>query len=119
MRETQNRNWKIIKEHFEIFDRSIDVIRDRDQFFFSRKQIGFNYDTLLTVIFAKQKSYRSALYLYRINRMISPRPMLSQYLPISLVSRQSLSKSTDDVALEQWRVTDKLTLAIPFDESLT
>ena len=100
----QNRNWKVIREHFETFEHNIHVLRDCDQLLFSRQQINFNYDiisSLLVVTFANVKSYRSALYTYRINMMNSIRPMLNHYLPMSLVSRQSLLKLSDNVALEQ------------------
>ena len=36
MLEIQNSNWKIIQEHFQIFERNIHVLRDCDQLFFSR-----------------------------------------------------------------------------------
>ena len=48
----------------------------------------------------------------------STQAMLDHYLSISLVPRQSLSKILDIVALEQWRVSDRRTLAIPIDEIL-
>ena len=50
--------------------------------------------------------------------MNSIQPMLNRYLPMSLVPRQSLLKIVDNVALEQWRVSDRLSLAIPIDEIL-
>ena len=37
---------------------------------------------------------------------------------MSPVPRQALLKITDNVALEQWRVSDVLSLAIPSDEML-
>ena len=43
-------------------------------------------------------------------------PRFNHYLPVSLVPRQSLFKILDNVALKQWRVSDRLTLAIPIDE---
>ena len=45
-------------------------------------------------------------------------PMLLHNLPIPLVPRQSLLKILDNFALEQWQVSDKLTLAIPIEEIL-
>ena len=65
MIEVQNRNWRIIEEHFEVFQHNIHVLRDCDQLLFSRQQINFNYDTissLLVLTFANIKSYRGALY---------------------------------------------------------
>ena len=119
MLEVQNRNWRIIEEHFEVFQHNIHVLRDCDQLLFSRQQINFNYDTiasLLALTFANIKSYRGALYTYKINMMNSIQPLLKNYLPMSLVPRQALLAILDDVASDQWRKLDRLSLAIPMDE---
>ena len=119
MLEIQNRNWKVIRELFDIFEQNIHVLRDCDQLLFSRPQIYFKYDTissLLTVTFTNIKSFRSALYTYRINMMTSIQPMLNHYLPMSLVPWPSLLKILDNVALEQWRVSERHTSANPIDE---
>ena len=119
MLEVQNRNWRIIEEHFEVLQHNIHVLRDCDQLLFSRQQIIFNYDTissLLALTFANIKSYRGALYTYKINMMNSIQPLLNNYLPMSLVPRQALLAILDDVASEQWRKSDRLSLAIPMDE---
>ena len=58
MLEVQNRNWRIIEEHFEVFQHNFHVLRDCDQLLFSRQQIHFSYDTissLLSLTFAKIK----------------------------------------------------------------
>ena len=73
-----------------------------DQLLFSGQQINFNYDSsLLAVPFANIKSYRSALYIYRINMMNSIQPMLNHFYPMSLGPRQSLLKFLDNVAVEE------------------
>ena len=119
MLEVQNRNWRIIEEHFEVFQHNVHVLRDCDQLLFSKQQINFNYDTissLLALTFANIKSYRGALYTYKVNMMNSIQPLLNNYLPMSLVPRQALLAISDDVASEQWRKLDRLSLAIPMDE---
>ena len=117
--EDQNRYWRFIKEHFEVFQQNIHVLPDCDQLLFSRQQINFNHDTipsLLALTFANIKSYRGALYTYRINMMNSIQPLLKNYLLMSLVPRQALLAILEDVASEQWRKSDRLSLAIPMDE---
>ena len=121
MLDIQNLNWKLLEEHFELFEHNNYVLRDCDQLLFSRQQMNFNYDTislLLVITFANRKSYRSALYTYRINMINSIPPMLNIYLPVSLVPRQWLSTLLNNVALEQWLQKDRLSLAIPMDEIL-
>ena len=101
MLEVQKRNWRTIEEHFEVFQHNIHVLRDCDQLLFSKQQINFNYDTISTLLaltFAKIKSYRGALYTYKINMMNSTQPLLNNYLPMSLVPRQALLAILDDVA---------------------
>ena len=119
MLEVQNRNWKLIAEHFEVFQHNIHVLRDCDQLLFTRQQVNFNYDTissLLALTFANIISYRGALYTYKINMMNSIQPTLNQYIPMSMVPRAALTAILDDVASEQWRKSDRLSLAIPMDE---
>ena len=118
MLDIQNCNWKLIEENFELFELNLHVLRDCDQLLFSRRQINFSYDTkssLLAITFANIKSYRSALHTYRINKMNSIQPMLNDYLPMSLIPRQSLLTILNNVALEQGRQRDRLSLAIPLD----
>ena len=71
---------------------------------------------LLALKFGKIKNYRGTLYIYKINMMNSIQPFLNNYIPMSLVPRQALLASLDDVASEHWRRLDRLSLAIPRDE---
>ena len=117
--EVQNRNWRIIEEHFEVFQHNIHVLRDCDQLFFSRQQINFNYDTISSLValtFANINSYRGTLYTYKNNMMNSIQPLPNNFLPMSLVPRQALLAFLDDVASKQWQRSDRLSLAIPMDE---
>ena len=117
--EVQNRNWRIIEEHFEVFQYNIHVLRYCDQLLFSRQQIYFNYDTissLLALTFANIKSNRGAFYTYEINMMNSIQPLMNNYLPLSLAPRQALLAFLDDVASEKGRKWDRLSLAISMDE---
>ena len=119
MLEVQNRNWRIIEEHFEVFQHNIHVLRNCDLLLFSRHQINFKYDTISTLLaltFASFKSYRGALHTYKINTIDSIQPLLKNYLPMSLVPRQPILAILDDVASEQWIKSERLSLAIPMDE---
>ena len=119
MLQVQNRIWKIVEEHFEVFQDKIQVLRDCDQLVFSRQQVNFIYDlisALLAITFAKIKSCRGAVYTYRINMLNSIQPVLNRNWPMSLVPRQSLSAFPESIAAEQSRSKDRLSLAIPMDE---
>ena len=122
MLDVQNRNWQVIEEHFKLFQDNIHVLRDCDQLLFSRQQINSNYDTissLLAITFANVKSYRGAIYTYRINMMNSIQPILNHYLAMSLVPRQSLLTILANVAAERSRSKDRSSLAIPMDEIIS
>ena len=115
MIEVQNRNWQIIEDHFEIFREHIQVLRDCNQLLFSTQQVNFNYDTissLIAITFSKSKSYRGALYTYRFNIMNSIQLISNNFLPMSLVPRQSLLAILESVASEQGQSKDRLSLAI-------
>ena len=125
--ETQDNNWKIIENQFAVFQNNIHLLRDCTQLLFSRQQMNFNYDTmaaLLTMTHTNIKAYCSALYAYQLNivnaipTILAIPTVLGQFLPMSLVPRQSLLKTLEEVIIEQGQADDRLTLAIPPKEIL-
>ena len=122
MREIQNSNWKLISDQMETFRKDIHLMRNCDQLLYSRQQINFNFDTissLLSLFYANVKSYRAALFAYHVNLLNSIPTLLNQYVPMSLLSKESLEIVLDKVAVAQTRELDRLTLAIPFQELLS
>ena len=122
MQESQNKNWKIVQQQFEIFQNNFHVLRDCTQMLFSHQQLHFNFDTaasLLNVLYADVKSYRSALYAYSINLLNSIPILLDKRLPMSLVPRESLNAVLDSVHDAQKYSTDKLSLAIPMQDLMS
>ena len=73
---------------------------------------------MMAVNFANIVSNRNALYIYHINMMSSIHPMLNHYLHLSLLPRQLLRKTLGNFALEHSQVSDRLRLALLFDETL-
>ena len=93
MLEVQNRNWRIIAEHFEVFHYNVHILRNCGQLLFTRQQINFKFFTiplLLTLTYANTKSYRGTLYTNKINMMSSIQAPPNNYLPMSLVHRETL-----------------------------
>ena len=120
-RETQNDNWNLIQEQFDIFESNIHQLRDCNQLLFSRQQINFNYDTissLLSVLYANIKAYKAALYSYKLNIMNSIPILLKKQLPMSLLSLESLNEIINLIGTEQYKSKDRLSLAIPPDQIL-
>ena len=122
MSETQNKNWAIIEQQFQLIEDNLHILRDCNQMLFSNQQINFNFDTaasLLTLLYADVKSYRSALYAYRLNLLNSIPTLLQKHLPVSLVPRDSLMAILESVGREQYKAADRLSLAIPTSDLMS
>ena len=92
------------------------ILRDYDQLLFAKQQLDFNFDTvssLLSMIHASVKSYRSALFAFRMNISNSIPVLLKGNLPMSLIPMESLLAIMDSVGLWPSKAEDCLTLAIP------
>ena len=116
MIETQNKNWAIIEEQFKVFEGKFHILRDCTQMLFSNQQLNFNFDTaafLLSMLYADVKSYRTALYTYRMNVLNTIPTLLQQHLPMSLVPKESLLAILKSVAADQSLSGSRLSLAIP------
>ena len=119
--ETQNQNWQAIEKQFNVFRTNIHEMRNCDQLLYTRQQVNFNFDTissLLSLIYSNVKSYRTALFAFQMNIMNSIPSLLLQYVPMSLLPKDSLEIILRKVATEQLKARDRLTLAIPMDELL-
>ena len=122
MLEIQNQNWNIIEQQFEIFARNIHILRDCTQMLYSRQQINFNYDSvssLLALAYANVKSYRAAIYGFRLNLMSSIPTLLHKQLPMSLVSKEALQIILQAVVMDPSFSENRLSLAIPKTEILS
>ena len=122
MSATQNRNWEIIQEQFDVFEHNFHILRDCNQMLFSNQQLNFNFDTLsslLSMVHASIKAFRSALYAFRMNVLNSIPVILRGHLPMSLIPMDSLLVILERVAIEQSKATDRLSLAIPMTDLLS
>ena len=122
MQENQNRNWKLVEEQFAIIDHNLNALVSCMEIQLSQQQLNFNFDTaasLLLTLYADIKSYRAALYSFRINAINAIPTLLDKRLPISLVPRKYLIKILDAVHDSQKNATDRLTLAIPMTDILS
>ena len=71
------------------------------------------------MIHASVKSYRSALFAFRINILNSIPVLLKGQLPMSRIPMESLLAILDSVSLWQSKAEDHLTLAIPASDLLS
>ena len=70
MAATQDKNWVIIQEQLAFNEKIFHILRDCYQLLFANQQLNFNIDTvssLLSMIHGSVKSYRPALFVFRMN----------------------------------------------------
>ena len=87
----------------------------------TQQQRKFNFNTAVLnflTIFADIKSYRAALYSFRINVINADPTLLDKRLPFSLIPRKPLIKMLDSVHGNQRNAPDLLTLAKPITDIL-
>ena len=116
MAATQDKNWVIIQKQLAVYEQNFHILRDCDQLLFANQQVNFTFDTvssLLSMIHASVNSYRSALFVFRMNILNSIPVLLKGHLPMSLIPMESLLAIMDSVSLRQSKAEDRLTLAIP------
>ena len=116
MVETQNQNWQLIEEQFNAISMNFHILRDCTQMLFSNQQVNFNFDTMasiLSLLYSDIKSYRSAIYTYRMNVLNAIQTLLQQHLPMSLVPKESLLAILQSVGDELVLSGSRLSLAIP------
>ena len=122
MAATQDKSWVIIQEQLAVYEQNFHILRVCDQLLFANRQLNFNFDTvssLLSVIHASVKSYRSALFAFRMNILNSIPVLLKGHLPMSLIPMESLLAIMGSVSLRQSKAEDRLTLAIPASDLLS
>ena len=90
MQENQNKNWKLVEEKFATVEHMLNEKATCMELQATQQKLYFNFDTaasLLLTLFADNKSYRAALYSFRINFINTSPTLLDKRLPISLVPR--------------------------------
>ena len=120
MATTQDKNRVIMLEQLAIYDQTFHILVDCDQLLFANQQTNFNFYTvsLLSMNHASVKSYRSALFAFRMNILNSIPVLLRGQLPMPFFL-ESLIAIMDSVSLRQSKAENRLTLAIPASDSLS
>ena len=93
MQENQNRNWNLVEEQFAIIDHNLNALATCMEIQLSQQQLNFNFDTaasLLLTLYADIKSYRAALYSFRINVINAIPTLLDKRLPTDTSHSTSL-----------------------------
>ena len=120
--QPQDKKWVIIQEYLVLYEHNFHVLRFGDQLLFANQEPNFNFETvssLLSKIHASVKSYRFALFAFRINIVISIPVWPSGHFSMSLTPMETLLAIMHSVSLRESKAEDGLTLAIPANDLLS
>ena len=110
---------ELLRSNSTFFSRNIHLLRDCTQFLFLRQQLNFNYDSVASLLHFAYKNiitYRSALYVFRLNLMTAITTLLRNQLPMSLQTKDSLFRILEVVVQERAMSEDWISLAIPLND---
>ena len=120
--DTQNRNWNEASKQFEVLRKNTHEMRNCMQYLYTREQTAHHsviLQSIFQTIYTNIKSYRTALYAFRINLLNALTPLINQFLPISLIPREQLHEILNTIHMGESGNADHLTLAIPPQEILS
>ena len=113
--------WNVTSTAIRVLHNNTREMRMCDVYLFTRTQANHVRTTILAevdALISSIRSYRAALVAYRINLLNSLSHLSFGRLPLSLVDRAVLSDILMEVATDQLREPDRLTLAVPLDDIL-
>ena len=96
-------------------------MRNCDQLSYTLQQVNFNFDTkssLFSLIYSNVKAYRAPLFAFQMNIMNAIPSILSKYIAMSLLPKDSLEQILKVVDDSQEKSDSRLTLATPKRELL-
>ena len=91
-------------------------MRNCDQLLYTQQQVNFNFDTtssLLSLIYSTVESHGAALFAFQMNIMNAIPSLLSKYVPMSLLPKESLEQILKVFDDSQEKSDNRITLAIP------
>ena len=122
MASIQSQNWNVIQEHLNTIDASTVKFGDCQQSLFMRTKIlhqAMGISNVLGSMLTTIKSFRTAIYAYRMNTLAAFAVAVDHFIPLSLVPKQHLSTVLAAVAQHKRATDSKLQLAIPISEILS
>ena len=120
--ENQDRNWSELNTTMKVIQQNVNALKNCDQTLYNRGQINHARIVMLTAlqqVYTNIKTYRTALFSYRINLLNSLSSMSSRLIPMSLVPKHDLHGIL--LALVEARAfnNDGLTLALNADDEIS
>ena len=97
-------------------------MRNCDQFLYIREEVNHHIgllNSILTSVYTNLRTYRSALFAFRMNILSSTTAIADGMLPLSLIPRKIFIRILQRVLLETQYTRDRLTLSIPIEHVMS
>ena len=118
----QNANFENLQNQMLAIEKNVHELRNCDQFFFSRQQMNQHLSSISSVLNTLQtliRSKRLALATFRTNLLQNISAMVNGFLPLSIISKETLHGLLLAVMTNEIENRSQLTLAIPLTDILT
>ena len=122
MAAIQSQNARQMTAQFEIFQQSINLMRNCDQELFIREELNHNVavlNSILSCLYSTLKIFRSSLYTFRTNLFTAFAPIVYGFLPLSVIPKSTLHSILQEVVLNENEQGSRLNLAIPMTSFMT
>ena len=89
----QNANFENLQNQMLAIEKNVHELRNYDQFFFSRQQLNQHLSSISSILNTLQtiiRSYRLALASFRTNLLQNLSAMVNGFLPLSIISKETL-----------------------------
>ena len=121
MQKQQDEFWNATESALDILANNTKLLRQCQEYLYIRNQANHIRTTILTelgLLYTNIKTYRAALWAYRVTLLGAVAPLSNGKLPMAIIDRKSLEAILTAVGAQLLRDDERLTLAIPLSEPL-
>ena len=121
MQKQQDEFWNATESALDILANNTKLLRQCQEYLYIRNQANHIRTTILTelgLLYTNIKTYRAALWAYRVTLLGAVAPLSNGKLPMAIIDRKSLEAILTAVGAQLLRNDERLTLAIPLSEPL-
>ena len=122
MESTQKLRWETTQKQLRVLEKNMNLGRSCDQFLNTKEQAEHYFAGVmasLQTIHAEVETFRTALFSYKSNILLSLGDMMNGIMPLNLIPKNHLREILQEVVLKNANGGSRLTLAIPLHSLLT
>ncbi len=122
MEASQNNRWETTQKQLKILEENINLGRNCDQVLYTKIQAEHYIEGVLAslqALHSEVKTFRTALFSYKSNILLSLGDMINGMMPLNLIPKNHLREILQEVVLKHANGGSRLTLAIPLHSLLT